>query len=414
MKNKITFFIFLTFLLANAVFVNADESSSYTGESNEGLATGTSESTSYTLEFSIPYGQDTESGGASGSYYFGNFNGGLDIEEDPEDPPLSSSGGGSGGGRTTTETPNFNVSPATLKYFLKEGNEKSKDITIENKGTEEITINLVESSGFIGVEAKSVTIGPGQTKKLFILVSAMNEKEGIYTSKIILSSGNLQREVILLIEIEKAQSDLDLLVDVFEEDKIIVNKGNISSSLVLYDLSGGKEINVTLEYFIQDLNGNVIISETENKIIDSGNSFEKNIELMDKLGAGDYVFSVKATAGDKSVFSGSLFKVVNSEEEKEVLLNIGIEDYSLILKFGIFIFLFVFIIIIIETEKINLMIGLCEFNVKHKDFYHAKINYNKLAKMFKNHTFKKGQQEKIGNEIHNLHKHIVESENQYK
>jgi hypothetical protein len=222
----------------------------------------------------------------------------------------------------------------------------------------------------------------------------------------------VEEEVTLLIEIEEKQSEIDVLVDVIEEDKILTNKKNISSELVLYDLEGKENLNVTLDYYIQDIDGNVLIHESEKMNVNSGTSFVKSLNFENELQEGDYIFSVKASSGEKTVFSGSLFKVT-SEEEKEQLIKINEKDYGLVIRIGLFVFLLLIIILLYESERINLLMWLCEFNVKHKDFYHAKINYNKLVKIFNRHVFDKGKRERISKEIKKIHKFIVEEEKEH-
>lgn len=405
----ISIFVFI-FLLASAVIAEEGESSSYEFDNSQtALSSGTGDSTSYILTFVLDYQQSTESGASTTNYVFN-----YDSSQGDNSPYLGPSGGGSGGGggRNTMESIDFNVSPETLKYFLKTGQEKEKTIIIENKGNESIIVQLRESAGYIGVSEKSITISAYSEKQITILVSAMNEDPGIYSSQITLTSSYMTKEVTLLIEIEEADSSFDVIVDVFEEDKIVVAPKNISANLIIYDLEGSKELNVIIDYFIQDLEGNIIVHESEYKTINSGENLYKNINLPEELSVGDYVLSVKTTYNNETAFSGSIFKVVASEEEKSTFYSeivSGMGQGLIFLYIGLGILAVFLLFFYYEHNKIILMIIWTKHLLKKEDVYHAKLMFNKIAKRFSEIKFEGKRKDKLKRKIKTLYNKINNS-----
>lgn len=409
MKQKNFFLFLLIFLLATAVaYAEGGESSSYSFDDSEGaIASSEGESSSYSFVSIIPYNQPIEAYASSNSYVF-SFS--YSSEEEDDDAPYTGSSGGGGGGGRKTSSVNFNVSPETLKYFLKTGQEKEKTISIENKGNESIEVEIKESAGYIGVDSRYITVPPYSVKQITILVNSRNENPGIYSSIITLSAGGVEKKVTLLIEIEDASSSLDVIVDVSEEDKVVVNPKNISASLVIYDLGGSSKMDVLIDYYIQDINGNIILHDSEQRKLNSGENIGKVVSLGEGLPVGDYVLSVKATYNGETAFSGSIFRIAESEELEEdniyedIVKSMGQSMIFIYIALGVVaVFLLFFCY---YQNRIIIMILWTRHLVKNNDIYHAKKMYNKIASDFAGIKFEGRRKDRIKRMIKSLYSDI--------
>jgi len=411
--KQFKFFLFFIFIILIASAVNGfGESSSYTlGGSQNPLTSGVGESESYTFASTTDYQQSTESGASTTTYTFGQLTSSNEPEGDsPYEGPSRGGGGRSG---PSIKVINFTVSPEILKYFIKTGQDKEKVISIENKGNESIIVELRESAGFIGVNEKSLDIPAYSTKTITILVSAMNEGPGIYSSQVTLTSGSVSKQVTLLVEIEDTNSPLDIIIDVIEEDKIIVNPTNISANMIIYDLQGNKELDVEIDYFIQDLDGNIIIHELETKKINSGENINKIIDLPDGLPIGDYILSVKTTYNGEKTFSGSIFKVVESKQENNTKYSEIISDLGqglIFLYIGLSILAIFLLFFYYKHNKVLLMIIWTKHLLKKQDIYHAKKMFNQTAKVFSEIKFGGARKDKLKRKIKHLY-HQINSKN---
>lgn len=411
--KQFKFFLFFIFIILIASAVNGfGESSNYTlGGFQNPISSGIGESESYTFVSTINYQQPIDSGASTTTYIFGQS---THSNEPEDDPPYEGSSGGGGGNRAIIKVMDFDAYPEVLKYFIKTGQEKEKIITIENKGNESIIVELRESAGFIGVNEKSLDIPAYSIKTITLLVSAMNERPGIYSSQVTLTSGSVSKQITLLVEIEDTNSPLDIIVDVIEEDKIITNPTNISANLIIYDLQGNMELDVEIDYFVQDLDGNILIHELETKKINSGENINKIISLPDGLPVGDYILSVKTTYKGQKTFSGSIFKVVDSNSNKnQTVYSELISDFEqglIFLYIGLGIVAVFLLFFYYEHNKILLMVIWTKHLLKKQDIYHAKLMFNKIAKVFSEIKFEGARKDELKIKIKHLY-HQINSKN---
>jgi flagellar biosynthesis GTPase FlhF len=76
-------------------------------------------------------------------------------------------------------------------------------------------------------------------------------------------------------------------------------------------------VNVEMEYFVKDLDGNTIITEIESVIVKTQASFFKTLKIPPNLRTGNYVFVAQARYGTSVGTSSYLFEVVKAKEEKK-------------------------------------------------------------------------------------------------
>ncbi|MCD7972372.1 MAG: DUF1573 domain-containing protein [Candidatus Azobacteroides sp.] len=92
--------------------------------------------------------------------------------------------------QTNFQNPSTNIQPALtlsknrLTFDLKPGDKKAQTIEIENKGSENISINFSRLPKYISVAASTPTLSPGQKGFLTVICDASKiEKEGTHSSQ---------------------------------------------------------------------------------------------------------------------------------------------------------------------------------------------------------------------------------------
>ena len=132
---------------------------------------------------------------------------------------------------------------------------------------------------------KEFTIKPGQTKIVEINFSSFDKEKGIehvpgvYIGKIIVESGSFKREIPIIAEIESKVVLFDSKLNPVSRDREILQGGQATIEVRLFNLQSIEATKVNMDYFVKDLNGNTIISERENVIVETQASFFKTLKI---------------------------------------------------------------------------------------------------------------------------------------
>ena len=81
----------------------------------------------------------------------------------------------------------------------------------------------------------------------------------------------------------------------------------------LFNLETIDSLNVDVEYFVKDINGNTILTEAESIVVKTQASFFKTIYIPKNLKPGPYVFAAKTKFGNSVGTASYLFYVVGPE-----------------------------------------------------------------------------------------------------
>src|SRR3989338_4770847 len=118
----------------------------------------------------------------------------------------------------------------------------------------------------------------------------------------------------------------------------------------LYNLESIDSQNVDVEYFVKDMNGNTILTESETVVVKTQASFFKTISVPKNLKPGPYVFAAQAKFGNSIGTASYLFDVVGPEAEanfvqfcKNSILCLGLSLTTILLLFALTAYFYFFI-----------------------------------------------------------------------
>jgi len=232
------------------------------------------------------------------------------AEETPIGETPSGGRGGSGGIFGQEE---FGLSPEEIIIKLKQGETKEVVLSIENTYSRALTFNL-ESTGFydfIGVEESSFTLNPGEIRSVNIdFLAKETAIPGFYIGKIIVTGGNLKKEVLTLVSIESKESLFDVAVNIPQQYKKVFPGGDFLVEVTLYNLGETGRVDAFLDYEIKDEKGNTISSSSESIAVETRASLIKNIHIPENTKPGRYALYVGVTYDEKTAGSMASFEVV--------------------------------------------------------------------------------------------------------
>ncbi len=134
----------------------------------------------------------------------------------------SSSGGGGGGisyfySKKKKSAPSFIVKPEILKARLKTGETALSEITITNNGEDNLLLNISQKDldSLVDLREKYIEIEPKSSKKIIIdFIAKEDIHPDVYVGKIILSSEDEQKEILISLDISSKKALFDVKISV--------------------------------------------------------------------------------------------------------------------------------------------------------------------------------------------------------
>lgn len=309
------FNFYLVFLLVFAIsFVSADLSSD--NYSMDAVIAPGSEinSSSYTSTATIEsYGGNTSSStyetfvGFWKDFFKEKVETPVITPEPPEDTGSGGGGGGGGGGGATTSV-DFELKTELYETTVALGRIEEGSFDIENNGdsSEYFTITVEGLDGILSVDS-NVNVDGKSSKTIEFRVSAPKDT-GVYTGKILVSSGSLVKEILIIVNVKTEKSLFDVILTLPWTQKTINPGENIKPKIDLIEMGYQEYKDVTLYYEIKDFDGNIYYQESETIAVADKKTFEREFYTAE-LESNDYVLAVELVYPDGVATASSHFQI---------------------------------------------------------------------------------------------------------
>jgi len=224
------------------------------------------------------------------------------------------------------EEPDFEIDQILLKVLIRQSESIEKQLRVTNigSGPSSLSVDVQELSDLVNADSKDFTIKPGQTKILilnfssFIAAENIEQQPGIYVGKLVVSSEKASREIPIIVEIETKNILFDMNLNPVAIERRVKQGTDTTIEVRLFNLESIESQNVEVEYFVKDMNGNTILSESETVVVKTQASFFKTVSIPKNLKPGPYVFAGRSKFGNSIGTSSYLFEVVGPEQESFV------------------------------------------------------------------------------------------------
>jgi hypothetical protein len=215
------------------------------------------------------------------------------------------------------EISNFTVDKEAIDVTLTPGDIEKRTIIVSNTGDTSLDIviklnNLDLFSKFPdGGTVYTIKLNKSETKTIEVnFFASKDQKPGVYTGSISLTSGSIERIIAVAVEVESIKPLFDVKVEVPPEYKLLHPGEKVAAQLTLYNLGGTGRVDVDVNYGIKDLSGNIIFSEHEVMAIETQISTLKTFNLPTTIKPSDYIFYATVSYNDTVGTGSSMFKVV--------------------------------------------------------------------------------------------------------
>jgi len=252
-------------------------------------------------------------------------------------PPAAGGGGGFAPGE-------FGVDKETIKVKLKQGETKKETLKITNIGTTRLTIKIdVENiKDFVSIDKDKFTLQRDESEVVLLTFAVpSDQKPDVYVGKIVVKGDGTSKEIPTAIEVVTKGPVFDVVVEIPEAFKKVKPGEEVMAKTTIYNLEKLGLIDISVEYFIKDIEGNVIANESESMAIETQISTVKSLKIPEDAKRGDYVFYVRVSYDGIIGIGSDTFKVT----------PIAIISVEVILLLIVSLVILVFVIILYNQYK---------------------------------------------------------------
>ena len=242
----------------------------------------------------------------------------------------------------------FSVDQGLMKVLLKEDEKLIKEIRVMDIGDNDLDFSLSTTLGDLIVFSEDTfSLSPGQTKVVEVGFSTVLADErieyspGIYIGKITVISGDYSEVIPTIIEIESEEVLFDMNINF--PTTAIEPGDDFSVNVRLYNLMSTNAMNINIEHYVKDLDGNTLFTDSETVVVDTQVAFTKSISLPSTFSEGTYVYGAIAKYAGSTGTSSYVFEVSNVEEESSNFCPLSNPICMMTLFIFILLFVFVFI-----------------------------------------------------------------------
>ena len=239
------------------------------------------------------------------------------VEASTAEPAAPTAPAPSGGAAPYLAPPisNFIIVPDLLEISAIPEQEKKKIFKVKNIGQTdlEIDLSLQGISDISSLDTDKLIINKGEEDSFVLTINP--SKEGIYAGKIILKSGELEKEVQVIVGVKKGKKIFDPDVIISEEDESFTSGNDFNFFISLEKIGTFELMEVNLDYSIKDFKGNILHSESEIMEINESISFNKEFKNLN-LDEGDYLLAVEISYLDGFDTVSARFSVIEKEKDE--------------------------------------------------------------------------------------------------
>ncbi|MEM4230257.1 MAG: hypothetical protein QXF25_00020 [Candidatus Pacearchaeota archaeon] len=190
---------------------------------------------------------------------------------------------------------------------------KKEFITITNKGTKDISINLDAGhlNKLIKFEESSFILKAGEEKKVLIEILAKDELPYLYSGKIIVKANEIKKEIKIAINVKEKLPFLEILVNI--PKKTITKEEQLEANIAITK-KDALESEVEIIYYIKDFDNKTYLSQEEKIFFIDKISFTKRLDLPREMLPDFYILQVETRLKDKISSDSEIFLVIEKEK----------------------------------------------------------------------------------------------------
>jgi uncharacterized membrane protein len=133
---------------------------------------------------------------------------------------------------------------------------------------------------------------------------------GVYPGKIVFTGDGIERTVLVVVEIESEKPLFDVKVEIPATYRTVHPGEEVVSQITIYNLGRIGRVDVSIEYGIMDLSGNITIRRREILAVETQVSLVRTITIPKTVIPENYLFYAKVNYNGIIGTGSSMFTVV--------------------------------------------------------------------------------------------------------
>jgi hypothetical protein len=188
--------------------------------------------------------------------------------------------------------------------------EKEINITNKGKGNLELNIEKYKLENILDISKKNITLLPGEIKTIKLTIKALESSNpDIYIGKIIFFSGNVKKEILVVVNIESEQELFDVYLGILNNKNKIYPETILLLKTELFNLGETEEIDAFLRYEIKNSVGETVSKEESTVAVRTKTSLVESIKIPANLKPGKYIASVTVEYNGKIAIANESFEI---------------------------------------------------------------------------------------------------------
>ena len=207
------------------------------------------------------------------------------------------------------------VDVLSLKSSIIQGEEYISDIKINNKLSEmkEVSFNVAGDLKDLAKFEKKIKLRPKEEKNYKIIFKPSDA--GVFIGKLAISYDSQIINIPIILEVQSKSVWFDSNINLFPLGSDYLPGDKITSEVKIFDLADIGVDAVQASYYIKDFDGNTVVSDKENLVIDDKFEYSKSLNLPSDIKLGGYVLiniiDYKVSVGTSSI----VFNIVNQKKK---------------------------------------------------------------------------------------------------
>jgi len=248
---------------------------------------------------------------------------GVPLPPPPTPTPTGGSGGG-GGTKTLTKRKSFVLDEEKFVLQMKRGSQSFKKISLMNDGDLVLVFNIFHNLGdHLILSQEQFRLEPGEDK--VVDANFYAGEPGLYAGQITVTADNIQKVIPVVLEVRSEKVVVDARLELLPEYMDLNQGDDLKAQITLFN-TAKKNVPIVITYLIRDLEGNIVVEETETFDMLDEKSFVKTFDTSN-LKAGSYVtgmnvryldsfstssarFDIRAELIEKPLFEFKLYQII--------------------------------------------------------------------------------------------------------
>ncbi len=221
-----------------------------------------------------------------------------------------------------------------IKTVIFKGEAASSTLQFINLGNEQ-TFSIEKNGNFFDVDKQEIFVKSGDSTSVSVSFNNSSLDEGVYVGNILLTSKKDSARIPVVLGVKSKQVLFDVTSSVSPQFTVLSPGDRLAADIKVINL-GSLNKTVMLSYYVSDLDGNVIVSDSQTADVATTMGLSRDLSLPVDVPLGDYVFYVTAKSGSSFGLSAFLFTV--SDKKKTTS-----QSYFMIVLALVLILLFLFL-----------------------------------------------------------------------